>query len=167
MTSPTFQTADLWDDFGDLCHSCDTQFQQFGAQTSFLGRIRTVKCYDDNVVVRRALETPSDGEVMVVDAAGFLGSAIIGDQMAALAIQNGWAGIVIFGVLRDSVALSGMEIGIKALGTNPRKSGKKGVGEPDVPVRFGNVTFCPGEWIYSDHDGILVSNENLVRERAS
>jgi len=104
---------------------------------------------------------------MVVDAAGFLGAAIVGDQIAALAIRNGWAGIVIFGVLRDSVALRGMDIGIKALGTNPKKSGKKGVGEQGVPVSFGNVIFHPGEWIYSDPDGILVSTENLLREGRS
>jgi regulator of ribonuclease activity A len=165
--TPNFHTADLWDDHGPLCQSCDLQFQQFGARSAFFGSIRTVKCYDDNVLVRQVLETPSKGEIMVVDAAGFLGAAIVGDQIAALAIRNGWAGIVIFGVLRDSVALRGMDIGIKALGTNPKKSGKKGVGEQGVPVSFGNVIFHPGEWIYSDPDGILVSTENLLREGRS
>jgi regulator of ribonuclease activity A len=162
MTAPNFQTADLIDDFGDRCVSCDMQFRQFGNKTHFYGRIRTVKCYDDNVLVRRALETPSKGDVMVVDGAGFLGSALVGDQMAALALQNGWAGIVIFGGLRDSVALCGIDLGVKALGTNPKKSGKRGIGETDVPVTFGNAIFGPGGWIYSDPDGILVSRENLL-----
>lgn len=162
MTTPAFQTADLIDDFGDRCVSCDTQFRLFGDKTHFFGRIRTVKCYDDNVLVRKALETPSEGEVIVVDGAGYLGSALVGDQMAALALKNGWAGIVIFGGLRDSVVMNGMSVGVKALGTNPRKSGKRGVGETDVPVTFGNATFRPGEWIYSDPDGILVARENLL-----
>lgn len=165
MTTRNLQTADLCDEFGDLCTSCDLQFRQFGSHSSFFGRIRTVKCYDDNVLVRRAFETRSDGEVMIVDGAGFLGSALVGDQMAALAISNGWAGIVICGALRDSVALCEMEIGVKALGTNPKKSGKKGTGESDVPVKFGNVVFRPGEWIYSDEDGILVSAKNLLQDK--
>jgi len=162
MTTPAFQTADLIDDFGDRCVSCDTQFRQFGNKTHFYGRIRTVKCYDDNVLVRQALETSSEGEVMVVDGAGYLGSALVGDQMVALALQNGWAGIVIFGGLRDSVALYSMALGVKALGTNPKKSGKNGIGETDVPVTFGNATFRPGSWIYSDPDGILVASENFL-----
>jgi regulator of ribonuclease activity A len=162
MTTPAFHTADLIDDFGDRCTSCDTQFRLFGSKTHFFGRIRTVKCYDDNVLVRKALETPSQGEVIVVDGAGYLGSALVGDQMAALALQNGWAGIVIFGGLRDSTVMNGMPVSVKALGTNPRKSGKRGIGETDVPVTFGNTTFRPGEWIYSDPDGILVAKENLL-----
>lgn len=165
MTTPVFQTADLCDDFGDRCVSCDTQFRQFGNRTHFFGRIRTVKCYDDNVLVRKALEIPSKGEVMVVDGAGYLGSALVGDQMAALALHNGWAGIVIFGGLRDSVALHGMDLGVKALGTNPKKSGKRGIGETDVPVTFGNATFRPGDWIYSDPDGILAAGENFLSKK--
>jgi regulator of ribonuclease activity A len=165
MTTPIIPTADLIDDYGDRCASCDVQFLRFGRPSAFHGRIRTIKCYDDNVLVRRAFETRSDGEVMVVDGAGFLGSALVGDQIASLAIQNGWAGIVIFGALRDSVALRDMEISIKALGTNPRKSGKNGIGESDVTVAFGNVVFRPGECIYSDEDGILVSAENLLQKK--
>ncbi|ADV83580.1 ribonuclease E activity regulator RraA [Terriglobus saanensis] len=165
MKMRSIPTADLIDDYSDLCASCDVQFLQFGRRSSFHGRIRTVKCYDDNVLVRRALEAQSDGEVLVVDGAGFLGSALVGDQIASLAISNGWAGIVIFGALRDSVALREMEISIKALGNNPRKSGKNGIGESDVAVRFGNVVFRPGDWIYSDEDGILVSQENLLQKK--
>jgi regulator of ribonuclease activity A len=167
VPSIPFQTADIIDDFGQHCYSCALQFRQFGAATHFYGRIRTVKCYDDNVLVRTVLSTPSDGEVMVVDAAGYLGSAIVGDQIAGIAIRNGWAGLVIFGALRDSVALREMPIGIKALGTNPRKSGKRGSGESDVIVAFGEATFRPGDWLYSDDDGILVSSENLLSPKKS
>jgi regulator of ribonuclease activity A len=166
MTAPMIPTADLIDNFGDLCASCEAQFLRFGARSNFHGRIRTIKCYDDNVLIRRAFETRSEGEVMVVDGAGYLGSALIGDQMATLAIDNGWAGIVIFGALRDSVALSEMDISIKALGTNPKKSGKNSIGESDVTVTFGNVVFRPGEWIYSDEDGILVSTEDLLQRKS-
>lgn len=157
-----FHTADLIDEFGEQCASCDIQFRQFGGHVSTYGRIRTVKCYDDNVLVRRALETKSEGEVMVVDAAGFLGSAIVGDQMAELAMKNAWAGIIIFGALRDSVALAKMPIAVKALGTNPKKSGKDGTGQSDVIVTIGNVVFRPGQWVYSDGDGILVSESALI-----
>jgi regulator of ribonuclease activity A len=165
MVASKLQTADLCDEYGGLCASCDVQFRQFGGLSTFFGRIRTIKCYDDNVLIRRAFETQSNGEVMVVDGAGFLGSALVGDQMAELAIRNGWAGIVIFGALRDSVALQQMQIGVKALGTNPKKSGKNAVGQSDVPVSFGNIVFRPGEWVYCDHDGILVSAENLLRDK--
>jgi regulator of ribonuclease activity A len=165
MMPAEFQTADLWDEFGAVCASCDVQFQQFGRLSTFSGRMRTVKCHDDNVLIRRSLETRSEHEVLVVDGAGFLGSALLGDQIAALAIRNGWAGIVIFGAVRDSVTLRGMDIGLKALGTNPKKSAKNGVGQTDVPVAFGNVVFRPGEWIYSDPDGILVSAQNLRPEK--
>ena len=161
MTTPAFQTADLIDDFGDRCVSCDTQFRLFGDKTHFFGRIRTVKCYDDNVLVRRTLETSGEGMVLVVDGAGYLGSALIGDQIALLAQQKGWAGVVVNGAVRDVVALAGIGIGVKALGSNPRKSGKAGVGQVDVPVMLGGVTFHPREWLYSDEDGLLVAAEEL------
>ena len=163
--TPIFQTADLCDEFGDLCACCAVQFHQFGRSSAFFGRIRTVKCYDDNVLIRRAFETQSDGEIMVVDGAGSLGSALVGDQLAELAIRNGWAGIVVFGAVRDSAFLRGMEIGVKALGTNPRRCGRNGVGQSDVPVIFGNVVFRPGDWIYSDSDGILVAAQNLLNSK--
>jgi len=158
---PLFQTADLIDQYPE-CASCTTQFHQFGRIAEFCGRIRTVKCYDDNVLVRRTLETLSKGEVLVVDGAGYLGSALLGDQIAALAIANGWAGVIINGAVRDSVALCAMDLGLKALGRNPKKSGKNGVGKCDVPVAFGGVTFNPGTWVYSDEDGILVAPRRLL-----
>ena len=159
--SETFVTADLCDVHEALLRSCLLQFRDFGALRRFCGMIRTVKCYDDNVLVRRTLETPGEGKVLVVDGAGYLGSALIGDQIALLAQQNGWAGVVINGAVRDVVALAGIGIGVKALGSNPRKSGKAGVGQVDVPVTLGGVTFHPGEWLYSDEDGLLVAAEEL------
>ena len=161
---PEFLTADLMDEFGDLCHSCSTQFQAFGA-ARFSGPIRTILCYDDNVLLKQLLSTPGTGSVAVVDGAGFLGSALLGDQMAELALSNHWSGVIIHGAVRDAVALSGLTIGVKALGTNPRKSGKQGIGFVDVPVAFGGVTFTPGQWLYADDDGILVSQNPLLGER--
>ena len=159
--SKTFATADLWDVHEVRLHSCQIQFRDFGALGRFCGMIRTVKCYDDNVLVRRTLETPGEGKVLVVDGAGYLGSALLGDQIALLAQQNGWAGVVINGAVRDVLVLAGIGIGVKALGSNPRKSGKAGVGQVDVPVTLGGVTFHPGEWLYSDEDGLLVADEEL------
>jgi regulator of ribonuclease activity A len=159
--TPTFATVDLCDLHEARLRSCPLQFRQFGALTRFCGAIRTVKCNDDNVLMRRTLETAGEGKVLVVDGAGYLGSALIGDQIALLAQQNGWAGIVIHGAVRDVVALAGIELGVKALGSNPRKSGKAGIGQVDVPVTLGGVTFHPGEWIYSDEDGLLVAAEAL------
>jgi regulator of ribonuclease activity A len=164
MTS-MFRTADLCDEFGVLCTCCALQFHDFGRCSAFFGRIRTVKCVDDNALVRRVLGTQSDGEIMVVDGGGFLRSALVGDQLAELAIRNGWGGIVVFGAVRDSAVLRGMEIGVKALGTNPRRAGRSGVGQSDVPVTFGNVVFRPGDWIYSDPDGILVAAQDLLKSK--
>jgi regulator of ribonuclease activity A len=161
MPAP-FTTADLCDAAGDRCQSCGTPFRQFGARPAFAGRIRTVRCHADNALVRRMLETPCAGEVLVVDGGGFLGAALLGDQLAALGVKNGWAGVVIYGAVRDSVAVAQMNFGVKALGTNPRRGGKHGTGETDVVVEFGGVKFTPGHWLYSDDDGILVAEQPLV-----
>ena len=161
MSTP-FATADLYDVAGDRCQSCTVQFRQFGGRRAFAGRIRTIRCHADNALVRRALETPSPGDVLVVDGGGFIGAALLGDQLASLGIKNGWAGVVIHGVVRDSVALAQMDFGVKALGTNPRKAEKRGLGEPDVTVEFGGVSFTPGHWLYSDDDGVLVAAEALL-----
>ncbi len=155
-------TADLYDDFGEKCGSCETQFRQYGGRRIFSGRIRTVKCLGDNLLVKQTLESHSDGEVLVVDGSAYLGTALIGDVIAGLGASNGWSGIVVYGAVRDTTALGTLEIGIKALGSNPKKSTKTGTGATDLPVSFGGTTFRPGDWLYSDEDGILVSSEKLV-----
>lgn len=161
---PEFLTADLIDDFGDVCQSSTTQFRSFGA-TRFSGPIQTVRCYDDNVLLKQLLSTPGEGSVAVVDGAGFLGSALLGDQMAELALTNHWSGVLIYGAIRDSVAISRLSLGVKSLGTNPRKSGKQGIGLVNVPVVFGGVTFTPGQWLYADDDGVLVTKNPLLGEK--
>jgi len=159
---PLFSTSDLFDAFGDSCQSCETQFKQYGRCTVFSGKIRIVKCIGDNVLLRRMLETASEGEVLVVDGAGYLGSALMGSTLAELGLKNGWSGAIIFGAVRDVNALLTLGFGIKALGSNPKKSEKYGAGQVDVIASFGGATFVPGQWIYSDDDGVLVSARQLT-----
>ena len=164
--SQDFATADLCDIFENQVLSCQTQFRQFGGRHVFSGRIRTVESLADNVLLRRLLETHSDGDVAVVDGSGRLGCALMGDVLAGIGIKNGWSGVVIYGAVRDVNAMEKLDFGVKALGSNPRKSGKNGTGRMDVQVAFGGVTFTPGHWIYCDDDGILVSEKKLEPSRA-
>jgi regulator of ribonuclease activity A len=157
----TFATADLVDAHSDIVKSCDVQFHQYGGRVRFFGPIRTIQSTEDNALVKQTLATAGDGAVLVIDGGGSLRSALVGDLMAGLAQKNGWAGLVIRGAVRDTVALSGLDIGIKALGSNPWRSSKNGTGQVDVPVTFGGVEFRPGYWLYSDEDGILVSSRKL------
>jgi regulator of ribonuclease activity A len=157
-----FATADLVDDFGAELTSCETQFRSYGARSRFWGRVETVRCFEDNALLKKALGTAGDARVLVVDGGGSLGAALMGDMIAGSAVAQGWAGVVINGAVRDVAALSGLDLGIKALGSNPRKSGKEGTGERDVPVEFGGVTFRLGDFLYSDEDGIVVAPRSLL-----
>ena len=154
-------TADLIDRYADALQSCDLQFRQFGGRSRFAGRIRTVRCHQDNVLVRRVLSEPGEGQVLVVDGGGSLHTSLVGDVVAGLGQGNGWVGLVINGAVRDVVALGQLDIGVKALGSNPRKSAKAGTGAVDVPVSFGGVRFEPGAHLYSDEDGIVVADAAL------
>lgn len=149
-------TADLYDEREERIQSLPIQFRSFGARAAFDGPIRTIRCYEDNALVKATLATPGDGAVLVVDGGGSLQTALMGDMIAESAVANGWAGVVIHGAIRDGVAINGLALGVKALGTNPRKSAKTGAGEVDVALEFGGVTFRPGVHLYSDEDGILV-----------
>lgn len=160
MSQP-FSTADLYDAHGERCQSCQTQFRQYGGRKTFSGRIQTIECLNDNVLLRKTLERRSDGDVLVVDGAAYLGGALVGDMIARLGMESGWSGVIIYGTIRDAIAIAALDFGVKALGTNPKKSGKNGIGRVNVTVSFGTVTFTPGHWIYSDDDGILVSAEKL------
>ncbi|GAA3199524.1 ribonuclease E activity regulator RraA [Actinocorallia longicatena] len=157
----TFATADLIDDFEAELQSCETQFRQFGGLQVFSGRISTIRCFRDNGLVKKILNSPGEGRVLVVDGGDSLASALCGDLIAKAAVDNGWSGLVINGVVRDTVTLATLRLGVKALGSNPKKSAKDGAGEVDVPVSFGGVDFRPGAWLYSDHDGIVVADREL------
>ena len=149
-------TADLFDAHSETAATCETQFRQFGGVRAFSGPIATVRCHEDNVLVREAVSEPGEGRVLVVDNSGSFRCALVGDRVAGLALANGWAGLVINGCVRDTPALAELAIGIKAIGTNPRPSAKTGAGERDVPVNFGAATFTPGAMLWSDDDGIVV-----------
>ena len=135
---------------------CEIAFRSFGAVREFEGPIATVRCFEDNVLVRQRVDEPGRGRVLVVDGGGSLHVALLGDNIAGIATANGWGGVVIYGCVRDAVALRELDLGINALGTNPRPSAKQGGGEIDVPVTFGGVTFAPGAMLYSDDDGMVV-----------
>jgi regulator of ribonuclease activity A len=148
-------TSDLFDAHPGS-GSCETQLRQFGGARTFSGAIATVRCHEDNVLLRAAVAEPGEGRVLVVDGGGSFGCALIGDNIAELALANGWAGIVVHGCVRDVAALAELPIGIKALGTNPRPSRKDGAGEVNVPVTFGGVEFTPGATLHADDDGVIV-----------
>ena len=148
--------ADLVDDIGPDVRSCDLQFGQFGARRQFAGPISTVRCFEDNALLKSILSEPGDGRVLVIDGGGSLHTALVGDVIAELGRTNGWAGIIVNGAVRDAATLRTLDIGIKALGTNPRKSTKTGAGERGIAVSLGGVDFIPGDLAYSDEDGIVV-----------
>ena len=152
---PDISTADLYDQYGEQLASVSLQFQDLGGRIRFTGPIRTIRCREDNGLVKSVLNSPGNGAVLVVDGGGSLNSALMGDMIAAAAVENGWAGVVINGPVRDRTALAKLPLGVKALGSNPRKSAKESAGEVDVAVEFGGVIFRPGATLYADEDGIL------------
>lgn len=151
-------TADLVDRYGEDLDSISVQLRLFGGRTRFWGPVVTVKCHEDNALLKQTLSTEADpvGKVLVVDGGGSLRSALVGDVIAAIAVDRGWAGLVLHGVVRDSVALAGLDLGIKALGTNPRKSSKTGAGQTQVPVEIGGVWIHPGQVLHADEDGVVI-----------
>ena len=156
----TFTTADLYDR-----HSAEVQvalpmFRDYGGVRCFSGAISTVKVHEDNVLVREALEQPGDGRVLVVDGGGSMRCALVGDLLAYLGQKNGWAGILVYGCIRDSVEISRIAIGVKAMATNPRKSVKKGAGDRDIPVHFADVTR-----VLNIHPALLPSFPGLHAQR--
>jgi regulator of ribonuclease activity A len=149
-------TADLYDEYGEALQSCDLQLRQFGGRATFSGSAVTIRCLDDNALLKAVLAEPGEGRVLVVDGGASLHTALLGDAMAGIALVNGWTGVIINGAVRDVATLRTVDLGVKALGSNPRKSAKTGAGERDVPVRFGGVTVRPGDTVTSDDDGIVV-----------
>ena len=154
--SEHLNTADLYDERGEDLESISVQFQNFGGESHFSGPARTIRCFEDNALVKTVLATPGEGAVLVIDGQGSLRTALMGDLIAASAVANGWAGVIINGAVRDREALATLSLGIKALGSNPKKSAKTGVGEVDVEIVIDHVRIQPGVMVYSDPDGILV-----------
>jgi regulator of ribonuclease activity A len=158
----SFATADLCDLYDGRIQVCEPGLRDFGGRIRFCGVITTVKCFEDNSLVRSVLAEPGTGKVLVVDAGGSRRCAMLGDQLAALAHGNGWSGVILNGCVRDSARLAATELGVKALDTHPRKSHKRGEGQYNLPVTFAGVTFVPGQQVYCDGDGVLVTEGPLA-----
>lgn len=160
--SAGFATADLYDANEDKVQVALPMFADFGGALSFAGPMSTVKVHEDNTLVRQALEEKGAGRVLVVDGGESLRCALVGDMLAELGSDNGWHGIIVSGCIRDCAVIATIDIGVKAIGTNPRKSAKLNTGQRDIPVSFAGVTFTPGDYLYADEDGILLSKEPLT-----
>lgn len=162
-----FQTAELCDKYEEELrsgkfHILEPMLNSYGGRQAFHGRIATLKLYEDNSLVRNTLATPGEGRVLVVDGGGSLRCALVGDQLAALAVKNNWAGILVYGCIRDSRAIGEMDVGVMALDTHPLKTIKKNTGETDLRVSFGGISFAPEHYLYADEDGVLVSPIELT-----
>ncbi len=157
----TFSTPDLCDAHPTLVRIVEPLFKNFGGRATFGGPLVTVKCFEDNSRIKECLAQPGDGRILVVDGGGSLGCALLGDQLAAQALKNAWAGVIVNGCIRDVDALARMDLGVQALAATPLKSIRKGLGEIDIPVAFGGVTFRPGAYVYADNNGIIVSAQRL------
>lgn len=151
-----YVTPDLCDAYPDV-NVVEPMFGNFGGRDSFGGQIVTVKCFEDNSVVKEQVDQNGRGKVMVVDGGGSLRRALLGDMLAEKAAKNGWEGIIVYGCIRDVDVIGQTDLGVQALATHPMKTDKRGIGDLNVPVTFGGVTFKPGEYVYADNNGIIVS----------
>jgi regulator of ribonuclease activity A len=157
----SFATTDLSDAHPEA-QVCDAIFRDFGGKRAFHGAIRTLKIFEDNALLRATLETPGENRVLVVDAGGSMRCAVLGGNLGALAVKNHWAGLVVYGCIRDSEEIAVQPVGVKALAVHPRKS-EKGLhsAHADRVVSFASTTFKPGAWLYADADGIVVSDQPI------
>ena len=155
-------TADLIDDHADALSLVHLPFRRFGRAGFCAGPVQTVSCFEDNALLRAELETAGHGRVLVVDGGGATRVALVGDMLAGLAIANGWAGLILNAAIRDSAEIDTMDTAVFALGTSPVKSSKHARGAVGGPVRFGGVTFHPGDWAYADADGVLHCTRQLI-----
>ncbi|MCC8536744.1 ribonuclease E activity regulator RraA [Xanthomonas axonopodis pv. poinsettiicola] len=152
----TWTTPDLCDRFPEA-NIAEPLFRHFGGRDAFCGPIATVRCFEDNSRVRELAATPGEGRVLVVDGQGSLKHALLGDRIAAQAVANGWAGVLIHGCVRDVEILGSLALGVLALAACPRRTERRDLGEVDVPVNFAGVAFVPGHWLYADRNGVLVT----------
>lgn len=157
----TKSTPDLCDEYEGQVKVLDAIFRNYGGVDSFYGEAVTIKCFVDNSVVKQLVDTPGEGRVIVMDGGGSLRRAILGDMLAEKASNNGWAGLVINGCIRDCDEIAQLKLGVKALNTHPMKTEKRGLGDLDIPVTFAGHTIEPGNWVYSDNNGIVVSEKKL------
>ena len=159
--SAAFSTADLCDAHDAAVRVLPLALIDYGGRRAFCGEISTVRAFEDNSRVREAVHEAGRGRVLLVDGGGSLQRAMLGDLLAAKAVENGWSGVIVLGAIRDSAVIATLDLGVKALGTAPRKTERRGVGERDVPLRIGDLTVLPGQWTYADGDGVLVCDAAL------
>ena len=162
----SFSTCDLCDAHENLIADgalavLPPIFRSLGRRAAFSGQAATLKVFEDNVMVRAALETPGNGRVLVIDGGASLRCALVGGNLGKLAEKNGWAGIIVSGCVRDAEELDGCDVGIRALALHPQRSVRRGVGERELAVTIAGVTVRPGDWIYADVDGVLVARDRL------
>jgi regulator of ribonuclease activity A len=157
-----FNTNDLYDAHLENVQVATPMFRDFGGKKTFFGQIHTIKAYEDNTCIKAAFEESGTGKVLIVDAGGSLRCAMMGDQVAALGASNSWEGIIIYGCIRDSKAVSQVPLGVKALATIPRKTIKHQQGVRNVPVHFADVNFHPNNYVYADEDGFIVAKTALI-----
>lgn len=160
-----YSVTDLSDSFGEALRYPAPIFADFGGQIAFSGPVKTIAAFEDNSLVREAVEQPGHGRVLVVDGGGSTNCALFGGNLAALAEKNGWAGVVIFGYVRDKDELNAAHIGIKALGLHPKKSEKRGLGTYDISLTIAGTRIHPNDWLYADADGIVIAGEELLIKR--
>ena len=162
MTTPDFSNCDLCDvhkNDGSGFRVLPPVFKDFGARRRFAGAVSTIKCFEDNTLVKAALDEPGRQRVLVVDGGGSLRRALVGGNLTAAAERNGWAGVLVWGCVRDSAELAQAEVGIRALALMPLPTEKRNAGERDVPVQIDGVWVRPGDWLYADDDGTVVMPE--------
>lgn len=157
-----FQIADLYDEFTDELQVIEPMFKSYGKSPRFFGEIVTIKCFEDNSLVASQVKEKGEGKVLVVDGGGSLRKALLGDNLAKHAVNNGWSGLIIFGCIRDSRIINTFDIGVRALNTNPSKTIKRAEGQLNLDLKFGGVNILPGNFIYADEDGVAVSTRNLL-----
>lgn len=168
MTRPqTLVTADLYDAHPQSLQVSTLQFRSFGQRPGFWGRVETLATFEDHTPVLDAVSTPGEGRVLVVDAGGSMRVGVMGDRLAAIAAANGWTGVVINGLIRDSAGINAVDIGVKALGTTARRGWDPRKGRRGTEVAFGGLTIAPGHWAYCDEDAVMISRDYLDPERPS
>ena len=156
-----YVTPDLCDAYPDV-DVVEPIFSNFGGHDSFGGEIVTVKCHEDNSIVKEQVDQDGRGKVMVVDGGGSFRRALLGDMLAEKAAENGWEGLIIYGCIRDVDIIRQIRLGVQAISTNPRKTEKRGIGDLNIPVTFGGITFMPGQYVYADNNGVIVAPTKLV-----
>jgi len=158
-------TPDLCDQYEDNknvdLRVLDSLFNNYGGRAQFYGQVVTIKCFEDNSILKQLVGTPGKGRVIVMDGGGSLRRAILGDMLGAKAVENGWSGLVIYGCVRDVDELATIDLGVKALNTHPIKTDKRGLGDLNVSVTFAGQTISSGDWVYADNNGIIVASSEL------